>query len=281
MRVFKWLLILGVIVFGFSFFVTSENKCAKIFSAMFDSIKNVKGLHYQISAVERLEHEIVTIGSDVKLQVNPRKIYFTNPARKLQILYNSSESTKKILLKIPILSHLSVHLDLDGNLVRKNQHYTMNELGFEFIGQAMKNVIVKDNSGFTNFIYHGKCIKNNNSCYLIEYHNSNFNYVEYHTSSGETITNIARKLLVNEHIIRYKNGMMNDFGTLKRESIILVPNLFCKRAMVFIDEKTMLPASLSVFDDKGLCESYDFKVLELNPRFSDSDFDKNNKAYKF
>ncbi len=259
----------------------ADPKLTKIIHQLFDSVKNMRSVQYKVTAVERGLNEFHTVHSEVKLQCKPRKVYLVNPAKKLEILYNSQTDADKALVKSPTLAFVSIKLDPTGNIMRKNQHYSIHELGFDFIIKALALIISKDPEGLANFTLHGKCIKNNRSCYLLEYNNNQFRYINYTVGNKETVSLIAGKLIVNEHIIRYKNNLINDFSYLKSGSILKVPNLFLKRAVVYIDEKTMLPISISIFDEKEMFETYDFTEIEVNKNFTEMDFNRKNKDYHF
>jgi len=58
-----------------------------ILHKMYDSIRNVKTLKITITAIERLGTTYASAGSEVKLQMNPRRLYFNNKAKKLEILF--------------------------------------------------------------------------------------------------------------------------------------------------------------------------------------------------
>lgn len=261
--------------------MSGDNKVAKIMHQLFDSVKSIKTVQYKITAIERLSKEFVTAHSEIKLQMHPRKVYFNNPTKKIEILYNPEMNATKALIRTASIPYVSVLLDPTGSLVRKNQHYTIYELGFDFIARSIALTINKDKFGINNFTLHGTCNKNGFKCYFIEYENPNFNYIDYVVGSKETISSIASKLNVNEHIIRYKNNMMNTFGYLKHGEVLKTPTLYCKKAIIYVDEKLMLPVSISLYDDVGLFESYDFHSIEINKHFSDIDFDKKNPQYNF
>ena len=77
-----------------------------------------------ISAVERLGYTFSSAKSEIKLQTHPRKLYFINRAKNLEILYREGEHQNKALIKSGALPNF--HLDTYGNMMRKNQHYTIN-----------------------------------------------------------------------------------------------------------------------------------------------------------
>ena len=136
-------------------------------------------------------------------------------------------------------------------------------------------------NGINNFSYKGTTHKNGYSCHLLEYENINYSYIDYTVQERETASSISSKLYVNDYLLRDKNDLLNDFGYLKKGSVLKVPNLYCKKAILFIDENTMLPISISLYDDSGLFESYDFSALQINKPFAENDFKRENKNYGF
>jgi LysM repeat protein len=165
--------------------------------------------------------------------------------------------------------------------MRKNQHYTINELGYEFIGHSIALTISKDKDGINKFTYSGKVTKNGYNCYLVEYENKSYSYIDYTVGDKETVSSIASKLSVNDYLVRYRNELLNDYGYLKKGRVIKVPTLYSRKAVIYIEEKMMLPVSLSLYDDIGLFESYDFSAIEVNKGISEKEFRKDYKDYGF
>src|SRR5687767_6273442 len=98
---------------------------------MFDSIKNVRTLRIKVSALERIEKKFSSACSEIKIQTNPRKVYFLNRVKKLEVLYNPDLYGLKAVVKPHVFPYMSLSLDPTGNLMRKNQHYTIHELGYD------------------------------------------------------------------------------------------------------------------------------------------------------
>ncbi len=259
-------------------YAKSEN-AVSILNQMFDSIRSVKTLRLSISAIERLGKTYSKAKSEIKLQTHPRRLYFVNHEKKLELLYNQNQNNDKVLVKPNHIPNLN--LDPRGNMMRKNQHYTIHELGFDFIGQSISLTIAKDKEGLKNFVYKGKSKKFDSNCYLIQYENNAYNYIEYTVGAKETASSIASKLIVNDYLLRYKNDLLNDFGFLKKGTKLLVPNLYCKKAVLFIDEKLMLPVAVSLYDDIGLFESYEYPSMSVNCVIGDYEFNKDNISYGF
>jgi hypothetical protein len=259
----------------------NELKPARILHQMYDSIKNIKTLRKKISAIERIDNKYIKANSEIKLHVNPRRLYFINREKKLEVLYNPEPGSKKAFVKPHTFPYLTLTLDPLGNIMRKNQHYTLNELGFEYIGKSVALTLNKDKEGINNFVYHGKHVKNGYNCYFLEYENKTFGYTTYTVGDKETCTSISYKLCLNDYLIRDKNELHNDFGYLKKGRKLLVPTLYCKRAILYIDDKLMLPVSISLYDDAGLLESYEYTGVEVNKPIKPEEFTRSYKDYHF
>jgi hypothetical protein len=265
----------------FSFESKNEVRPAQILLQMYDSIKNVKTVTQDVVALERVDNKYSINRSAIKVQMQPRKIYYINPAKKLEVLYNVEKYDRKAWVKPHIFPYLTLSLDPRGNIMRRNQHYSILELGYEFIGKSIALTLSKDKHGLDNFIYHGKVMKNGYHCYFLEYENKNYSFVDYVVGNKETASLISLKLCVNDYLLRDKNNLLNDFGYLKKGTILKVPTLYCQKAILYIDEQLMLPVAISLYDDKGLFESYEYSNIQINKPFKQNEFDKEFARYNF
>jgi outer membrane lipoprotein-sorting protein len=259
----------------------NDPKIQKILHQMYDSIKNIKTLRQKVKALERIESKYTTANSEIKVLTHPKKIYFINPSKKLEVLYDSEVSVYKAYVKPNVFPYMTLSLDPTGNIMRKNQHYTILELGYEFIGKSIALTISKDKEGLRNFTYHGKVMKNGYNCHFLEYDNKSYAYTTYTVGEKETVSVIAYKLCVNDFLLRNKNNLLNEFGYLKKGTVLKVPTLYCKRAILYIDDKLYLPVAIHLYDDKGLFESYEYTDIEINKPFKPDEFKKENKEYGF
>ncbi len=258
------------------------NKAAQLIVSMIDSIKNIKTIRTNIKALERINNSYLSASSEIKVNVNPRKLYFVNKEKKLEILYVADVHNNKALVKPHVFPYFTLSLDPRGNIMRKNQHYTVNELGFDFIGRTIALVLSKEKENLIKSLtYVGMHERNGCMCYMVIYETKDFPYFEYVVKRKETVTSIALKLSVNDYMLRTKNNLFNDFGYLKEGSKILVPQMYCKKAILYLDEKTMLPVSVSIYDDIGLFESYDYTNIKINKPIDEKEFTKNYKDYNF
>jgi len=259
-----------------------QNKAIKLIAEMIDSIKSIKTIRTNIKALERINNAYSSASSEIKVNVNPRKLYFKGRQGKLEILYVTGEHGNKAVVKPHVFRYLSLNLDPRGNLMRKNQHYTVNELGFDFIGRTIALILSKEKENLSkSMTYVGKHEHNGFSCYMIVYETKTFLYKEYTVQRKETVTSIAHKLSVNDYMLRSKNDLFNDFGYLKEGSKIQVPEMYCKKAVFYLDEKTLLPVSVSIYDEVGLFENYEYSNIIINKPFDVKEFTKEFKGYGF
>lgn len=249
---------------------------------MIDSIKNIKTVRTNIKALERINNTYSSANSEIKVNVNPKKLYFIGRQGKLEILYVAGEHGNKAVVKPHVFPYLTLTLDPRGNMMRKNQHYTIHELGFDFIGRTIALILSKEKENMAKSLtYVGRHEHNGAMCHMIIYETKNFPYVEYTVQRKETVTSIALKQSVNDYMLRSKNDLFNDFGYLKEGTKLQIPSMYCKKAVFYLDEKTMLPVSVSIYDDIGLFENYEYSNIKINKPFDEKEFTKEFKGYGF
>jgi hypothetical protein len=249
---------------------------------MIDSINAIKTVRFRVTALEKVNNSYLSAKSEIKMQINPRKLYFVNREKKLEILYVAGQFNNKAIVKPHVFPYLTLSLDPRGNIMRKNQHYTIHELGFDFIGKTFSLALTKDKDNIArNLSYIGKHEKNGYNCHMLIYECKNFIYYDYTVQPKETVTSIAFKLNVNDYLLRTKNNLFNDFGFLKDGTKLQVPVYYCKKAVLYLDEVTLLPVSVSIYDETSLFESYDFYNIILNKPIDPVEFTKGYKDYNF
>lgn len=254
----------------------------KLITDMMDSVKKVNYIRFNMKSVERTETGFSIASTKIKLQTHPRKSYLLNTEKKLEILYNEGELNNKALVKPHVFPYFTMTLEPRGNLMRKNQHFTILEIGFDFTVRTIAVALSKEKDQIAKHLtYVGKVEKNKMNCYMLIYENLTFSYYDYTVQHKETVSSIAGKLIVNDYMIRCKNKLYDDYGYLKEGSKIKIPNFYCKKAIFYIEEKSMLPISTSIFDENGLFESYDYFDVELNKPIPANEFKKDFKDYKF
>lgn len=281
---FYGLLILSLYSYVLSAQYSKEQlKEFKIITDMMDSVKKNTYLRCNMKSLERVETGYAAASTSIKVQALPRKCYLRNSEKKLEVLYNADLSKTKCVVKPHVFPYFTLNLDPSGNLMRKNQHFTIFELGFEFIGKTIAIALSKEKDQIAKHLtlMPNKVEKNKMNCHLFIYENNSFGYHDYTVQDKETVSSISAKFVVNDYMVRTKNKLYDDYGYLKKGSVIKIPTFYCKKALFYIDDKTLLPVCVIIYDEVGLFESYEYFDLEINKPIPVAEFTKTFKGYGF
>ncbi len=259
-----------------------EFTCEEILEKSFKAIREVKSLKYHLKIIERGKKGFNHYESSVKFNKNPRQIYLY--IKGIEVLYLEGKNNNKALVNPGGFPYITLNLDPMGDLMRQDQHHTLNEMGYDYFSTIIQQTLRKvDRAHFDDYFkLIGEEKVNNRLCYKIIINNKDFAYKEYTVQPGESITSIARKFFVSEYMILEKNPKFKDyFDPLKKGQVIKVPNSYCKSVVLYIDKFYFVPISVTVIDDKGLFEEYNYHFLQVNPKIDANEFTRNYKDYKF
>ncbi len=260
----------------------SDLTCEEILEKSFKEIREVKSLKYHLKIIERGKKGFNYYESAVKFNKNPRQIYLY--IKGIEVLYLEGKNNNKALVNPGGFPYITLNLDPMGDLMRQDQHHTLNEMGYDYFSSVIQQTLKKvDRDHFDEYFkLLGEEKVNNRFCYKILVNNKDFAYTDYTVQPGESITSIARKFYVSVYMILERNPKFKDyFDPLKKGQIIKVPNSYCRSVVLYIDKFYFVPISVRVIDDKGLFEEYNYHFLQVNPKFEDGEFTRTYKDYKF
>lgn len=282
---FKYTLYITFIVIGLSTKGIAQkdgHTTKELIYKMFKAIDDIESLKYSLKITERGKKGFNHYSSSVKLNRKPRQIYIYI-APGIELLWKKGWNDNKAYVKPNSFPYVNLNLDPLGNLMRQDQHHTINEMGFDYFGSILKFLAIKVNNKFDEYFKsEGEERYNNRPCYKIQITNKDFAYETYTVSEKENITSIARKLHISEYMIVEANPKLNDyFDLLKVGQKLKVPNAYAKDVTLYIDQLYFLPIGIKVLDDKGLYEQYDYNFLQLNPKIDEAEFTTKYKDYKF
>lgn len=269
------------ILSGHVFAQKTEMSAKDIVFKMIKSIESVERLKYSLKITERGKKGYNYYGSSVKLIRKPRKIYLYITG--IELLWLKGWNNNKAYVKPNSFPFINLNLDPLGNLMRQDQHHTLNEMGFDYFGSIVEFMTLKVGDKFDHYFkLEGEERYNNRPCYKIIINNTDFAYENYTVGANESITSIARKLHISEYMILEVNPKLNDyFDILKVGQTLKVPNAYAKDVTLYIDQLYFLPIGVKVLDDKGLYEQYEYHFLQVNPKIEDIEFTTKYKDYKF
>ncbi|MFL5765875.1 MAG: DUF1571 domain-containing protein [Bacteroidia bacterium] len=259
----------------------NELTCREIIERMLDTIKNIQTQSCDVKATERIGKRLMIAESSIKINYYPRRIYFRN-VKGIEVLWAEGSNKGNAYVHTPAIPLLTVDLDPLGSIMRKDQHHTIFDLGSPYIGSTVAQTILKAPREFDkHFAYAGIVTWNNRECYQVVISYPEYNYVEYVTAAGETVTSISKKLNTSDYKIRYKNELSSYYGKIKAGKKLNIPIPYSNKGILYIDKKTFLPVSVKVYDEEGLFEAYEFTNMKTNIVFAADEFKVGYKGYGF
>ena len=255
--------------------------CKEIVLSSLKAINEVKGLKYHLKIIERGRRGFNNYESAVKFCRTPRQVYLY--IKGIEVLYLPGLRYNKALVKPNSFPYFNLNLDPMGDLMRADQHHTINEMGYDYFANIIQHAVEKLGDRFDE-VFSLKADEriNNRLCYKVVIDNRDFKYLDYTIQENESITSIARKFFIPEYLILEKNPKFKDyFDILRKGQVIKIPNWYCQRTVMYIDKFYHLPISVTVLDDVGLFEEYNYHYLIVNPTFEEGEFTRKFKAYHF
>jgi hypothetical protein len=247
---------------------------------VFSSIDNLKTIRYSLQCNERIKGRMQHTESKVKLQVAPRKLYLY--IKGIEVLWCEGTNNGNALVNPGSFPYINLNLDPFGSLMRKDQHHTIYEMGYQYLEDIIKDGMRRVGDKFDkSFILLGEEKYNGRACYKLSISFPDFAWNSYTVKKGETLITIARRLHVSEYMILENNPKLGWYNDVKEGEVIQVPNAYAKLTLLLIDKEYLLPVNNKVFDDKGLFETYEYSDMQVNKPIDPKEFTKNYEGYNF
>ena len=251
-----------------------------ILKKVFEVNRSIKSLSYSIIMKERVRGEIINRKTDFKVTFNPYRIYMKQyyPNQGLEILYNQEETGSKALLNRNTFALSNFRLDPTGNMMRKESHHSIFKGGFSFLLGVIEDLYQKYPEAwkYEGIVKYGDII-----CYKVSFENPSFGLTDYTIREGETLETISNEKKISDFMIFEDNPSLHSFDDFKPGMKIKIPTDYAKQIILYIDKEKLIPVGVKAYDEKGLFEDYFYQNVEINPKFSDIDFQSSNPAYGF
>ena len=176
---------------------------------------------------------------------------------------------------------MNIRLDPKGKILRKDQHHTLYESGFQTIRDitySFINVLKESPADYFKASY--ETLFKERPCYVLEINNPNFTYVTYIVKDQESIYDIALKYNLSSYHLLMKNKI-KFYNHVSRGDTILIPNSYAQSFEIWIDKETFLPVVQKMFIEEELFENYQFTNIIVNDNFDDQEFSKDYDEYNF
>ncbi len=259
-------------------------KPREILNKMFSNIENINSLTFKLKKKERVDGKIMLGEQEVKFNRQPKKIYtkIIAPNAGVELLWVEGTNNQKVYLNPNGFPFTNLSFDPYSSTLRKGNHHTIYEVGFDYIKEIIESIALKSDKNFDNiFILDGIVTFDGKSCYKIIINVSDFKYIQYVVKEGETLTSIAYSLLVSDFMLRDLNPKIKDYTDVKSGQVIIVPNAYAPKTILYIDKNTFLPLVQIIIDEKGIFEQYEFHNLRLDPFINPQEFSKEFEGYNF
>jgi len=221
---------------------------------------------------------------ELKVSMKPKKFYFKAifPNEGAEILYNPDLFKNKVYVNPNMFLVPNVKLKPTHSILLDNQHHIIDNIGFEFFKEVVKNAIESADNHFDEVFSIKESIKwNDRDCYVLEIIDLAFNVETYTVQKNENIFDLCFKLKISEYSIIELNDKIDDFGDVKPGMTINVPSSYSPKSTIYVDAENFLPVYQLMEDDKGLFERYEFKNLKIRESFATDEFEPGFEAYEF
>ena len=280
---------ISVLIFIPLLFLTGNQPSETISSRLVVArlLKRIKSINTQVCIVKSIENndgELSFTESFVKLNSKPKKIYYKNENKGTELIWVKGENDGDAVVHSRSIPFINFDLDPYGSLMRRENHHTIFDLGFQYIGYIVANTILSSSTPgeFAKHFSLGDSLTwNNISCHQLVIDYPEYKYLEYTTIKGETANSIALKFSTSDYKIREKNNLSSYYGSIKEGKKLLVPTPYGSKVVLYVDKQRYIPICVKIFDETGLFESYDFHDVKINTPFADDAFSEDNEDYNF
>lgn len=264
----------------------------ELLNDMLMAIKKTKTLSYTLKGWERLENGSKTQYNEMftNFQKSPLNIYIKNfspPNEGVEVLYRENQLDGKALVNakkwLPNLK-----LDPYGGQLRKDQHHTIFNAGFDYLGGIVTKALTRAANEAKSqdeinqvFVYDGDVTWNGKSCYKILLNDPTFSYDEYTVKPGDDLKTIADRKGINAYLVIDMNDNVKWFDKLPEGEKIKLPTSYAQKTILYLDKSNMLPVVQIMQDEEGQFEKYEFHNLKVNPQFPSNEFSEENDEYGF
>lgn len=281
-------LLKAVLIYGLTLPASAQINNRKLAEDMLAKMAQIKTLKYRLYKKERM---LDGKYRESELQVKYRKspfacyLYMYSPDPGVEVLYVEGVNNNKAFVNPnkKMVSFIDFDFDPMGKTLRKDEHHTVFENGFEYMRGILKAAMrIADEEGKFDeyFQVEGETNFKGRQCHKVLLTYPNFKWIDYKVQPGEDLVKIARKLHLSEFMILAKNKL-GWYSNVKAGQVIKVPNIYAKKVIFYVDKINLMPIFQQVYDDEGMFEEYHYINLLINVPIPDEEFTKGFKDYNF
>ncbi|MBI2968679.1 MAG: DUF1571 domain-containing protein [Bacteroidetes bacterium] len=268
-----------------SAFSQQNSSPAELNRQMLSAIETVNALTFTLKMWERFGTKTIYSVSEIRMMLSPFKVYIRNTEGNnigVEVLWVAGENGGDALVNPAGFPYLNLDIDPEGSLVRRNVHHTLFDLGFDYFGKIIRTAAAKlGNEYYDNLFIIGDTVFGGRKCAILEFDYTGFKYISYRTGRDETLRSVSEKFLLNDYRLMELNPNIDGFNIIEEGKAITIPNLYCKKMIMFVDRENFLPVVQIIYDDAGMYEKYEFHELKINVSFGSREFTEDFEEYGF
>jgi hypothetical protein len=268
-------------IIGLQSSAAQDTAAKAVILQMIDSVNALKGFKSVIRKTERIDGKLVLQVSVVKVSSNPYEVYVRQMSPKSGVEILCADGCKKALINMNGFPWINLTLDPYGMTMRKHQHHTVHDSGFDLLASILARNLQEFNPHEQTLKRKQDVVWLGENAIQIEMINTGYKTKRYKVNGYENIAEIAKKFNVNEYAILELNPECANYEDVRSGQQLNIPSHYGVKMNLYISKKTMLPLIVRVYDHKGLFEEYDYTEFEVNPRFAANEFEANFAEYDF
>ncbi len=230
----------------------------------------VKTMKYHFYAQERMDDGKYS-KSDVEFNViaSPFHVYAkAHLPQSAQLIHDAANSPD-----VRVKKGFKLTLSPTNKLLMKGVHNPITRAGFAQIKKILEmSMAQRKGENYADFVkLIGSVMYDNNECYKIEINDPDYKIIDYTVAANETsVWQIGKKLAISEYKIKELNNIGDE---VKPGQKLKVPSSYAKKTTLYIDKTNYLPIYHKMEDEKGIYEIYEFKGLQTDGSFTNTDFE--------
>ncbi len=263
----------------------AQESIREIFGKMLTAVKDAKQVEYKFIQKERMRKGWNITEVDIKLNVNPLKVYVKciDPDEGAELLFVEGMYNGNAYVNPNGFPYFNLKLSHTGPLLLGDKmHHTLEDTGFGMFYDVIKYYLNHPHFDVDAIVrYDGIKDFKGRSCYHFEVYDPAYTTETYTVQKGESILQIARRKKIADYKILELNPSLGNYFSAKVGQEILIPTSYVPEATLYIDTETYMPVMADLRDEHGLYEHYEFLNIRINPGFAPDEFSDTFSEYGF
>jgi len=159
-----------------------------------------------------------------------------------------------------------------NSLITRASHHPIQHTAMTYFAEVVQALMTAPKPNKVVFESKGTVQHNGYTCHRIDIYNNDYTIENFTINHTQTLTEFADAHYLNPYKLKELTGLDLD-DKLKAGQTIKKPTHYAQSLTLLINQATNLPVKLTIKDEKGLFEDYEYLTLDINQNLSTSDFE--------